>query len=152
MTFTRKDGQPNGIASGPATLCRYPGESLLPNLDSTLWGGVAMAELSEKAADGTSNLRGSPMTQQYIVGELSELISLLEPVWGEWLAGTVYALRRQVECSPVADLAPLAAEAMTVADMVCWVSLEEGDTVGFGRQSAAAVRLHEFAVSANLLP
>jgi hypothetical protein len=92
------------------------------------------------------------MTQQYIVGELSELISLLEPVRGEPLARTVHALRRQVECSPVAALAPLAAEAMTIADMVCWVSLEQGDTAGFVRQSAAAVRLHQFAVSANLLP
>ena len=92
------------------------------------------------------------MTQQHLVGELSELISLLEPVPGEWLAGAVHALRRQVECSSVCALTPLAAEATTIAEMICWVSLDRGDTSGFARQSAAAARLHEFAVSANLLP
>ena len=92
------------------------------------------------------------MTQQYIVGQFSELISFLEPVPDEPLADSVQALRRRVECSPVGALAPLAAEAATVADLVCWASLAQGDTSGFARQSAAAARLHEFAVSANLLP
>ena len=91
------------------------------------------------------------MTQQYIVGEFSELISLLEPVPGEWLAGAVRGLRRRVECSPVAALVPLAAEATTIADMVCWAALDDGDTAGFARRSAAAAALHEFVVSANLV-
>jgi hypothetical protein len=92
------------------------------------------------------------MTQQHLVGELSELISLLEPAPGERLAEAVRALRRQVECSPVGALAPLAAEATTIADIACWASLDRGDTAGFARRSAAAALLHEFAVSANLLP
>jgi hypothetical protein len=92
------------------------------------------------------------MTQQYLVGELSELISLLEPGPGEGLADTVRALRRRVECSPVAGLAPLAAEATTIADMTCWASLDQGNTAGFARQSVAAAQIYEFAVGANLLP
>ena len=92
------------------------------------------------------------MTQQHLVGELSELISLLEPAPDECLADAVRALRRRVECSPVAALTRLAVEATTIADMTCWAALDRGDTAGFARQSAAAAQLHEFAVSANLLP
>jgi hypothetical protein len=92
------------------------------------------------------------MTQQYLVGELSELISLLEPAAGEGLVESVRALRRLVECSPVAALAPLAVEATTIADVVCWATLDRGDAAEFARESAAAAQLHEFAVSANLLP
>ena len=92
------------------------------------------------------------MTQQYIVGEFSELISLLEPVPGDWLTGAVHALRRRVECCPVAALAPLASEATTIADMICWATLDQGDPDAFARQSAVAAVLHEFAVSAHLLP
>jgi hypothetical protein len=91
------------------------------------------------------------MTQQYIVGEFSELVSLLEPVIDECLAAVVRDLRREVECSPVSALGPLVVEATTVADLVCWASLDQGDTAGFARQSAASARLHEFAVSANLV-
>jgi len=77
---------------------------------------------------------------------------LLEPAPGDRLGPVVRGLRRRVECSPVAALPPLAAEATALADMVCWASLDQGDAAGFARRSAAAALLHEFTVSANLLP
>ncbi len=92
------------------------------------------------------------MTQQHLVGELSELIALLEPAPGAGLAAAVRALRGRVECSPAAALAPLAAEAVTMADLTCWATLDQGDTAGFARHSAATALLHEFAVAAHLLP
>jgi hypothetical protein len=92
------------------------------------------------------------MTQQYIVGELSVLIAGLYPVSGEQLAADVRELRRRVESAPVGALAPLAAEATTIADRTCWSSLEEGDAGAFARQATAAALLHDFAVTANLLP
>jgi len=48
--------------------------------------------------------------------------------------------------------ARLAAEAATLADMICWAMLEQGDTAAFARHAAAGALLYEFAVSANLLP
>jgi hypothetical protein len=97
-------------------------------------------------------LREVTMTLQYIVGEFSELVGMLEPAPGERLADAVHTLRRQVECSPLAAFTELAAQAANLADMICWAALEEGDTAGFARRSAAAALFHEFAVSANLLP
>ncbi len=92
------------------------------------------------------------MTQQYLVGELSELVSLLEPRGDERLADGVHELRRRVEQARVGALGPLAAEASVMADTICWARLDAGDAIEFARQTAVAARLHEFAVSANLLP
>ena len=91
------------------------------------------------------------MTQQYIVGEFSVLIAALEPGAGE-LAGAVHALRRKVERVSPQALAPLVVEAVTMADMTCWAALECGDIASFARNTEAAARLHDFAVSAHLLP
>ena len=92
------------------------------------------------------------MTQQYLVGELSELVSLLEPAGDERLADGVHDLRRRVERAPVGALGPLVAESTAMADAMCWARLDDGDAVQFARQTTVAARLHEFAVSANLLP
>jgi len=95
---------------------------------------------------------GAVMTQQYIMGEFSALLSTLEPEPEGCLADAARGLRHRVESAPPVALAPLAAEAVTLADMVCWASLERGDAATFVRNSEAAARLHEFAVSAQLLP
>ena len=92
------------------------------------------------------------MTQQYLVGELSALVSLLEPAGDERLADGVQDLRRRVERSPVGALGPLAAEATAIADTICWARLDDGNAPEFVRQTVVAALLHEFAVSANLLP
>ncbi len=92
------------------------------------------------------------MTRQYIVGELSALIGDLYPVSGEQLAADVQVLRRRVESAPAGALGTLAAEATELADVTCWTSLDEGDAGAFARQATAASLLHDFAVSANLLP
>ena len=92
------------------------------------------------------------MTRQYIVGELSALIGDLYPVSGEQLAADLRELRCRVESAPVGALRTLAVQATAVADRTCWSSLDEGDAGAFARQATAAALLHDFAVSANLLP
>lgn len=91
------------------------------------------------------------MTQQYIVGEFSALISSLEIVCAQSLAGAVQDLRHRVESAPADALAHLASEAAALADMICLTALEMGDPAAFARHADAAASLHEFAVSANLL-
>ncbi len=92
------------------------------------------------------------MTQQYIVGELSSLLAGLQPAPGELFTSVVDDLRREVEVCPQAQLPWLAQEALTLADMICWVALEQGDTNGFCRHAGTAVALREFTVGASLLP
>jgi hypothetical protein len=92
------------------------------------------------------------MTQQYIVGEFSSLLAGLQPAPGELFAGAVDDLRREVELGPRTQLPWLAQEALTLADTICWVALEQGDTNGFYRYAGTAVVLREFAVAASLLP
>jgi hypothetical protein len=92
------------------------------------------------------------MTQQYIVGEFSSLLAELRPAPGELFASAVDDLRRDVETGPRLQLPCLAQAALTLADMICWDALEQGDASGFRRCADTAVALREFAASANLLP
>ena len=92
------------------------------------------------------------MTQQYIVGEFSSLLAELQPAPTELFASAVDNLRREIESGPWAQLPWLAQEALTLADMICWVALEQGDASGFRRYSETAVALGDFSASANLLP
>jgi hypothetical protein len=91
------------------------------------------------------------MTQQYIVGEFSSLLADLEPAPGECVAA-VARLRREVEHAPVWGLGPLAHEAMSLTDVVCWAALEGGDENNFCRYAATAAALREFTGNAGLLP
>ncbi len=90
------------------------------------------------------------MTQQYIVGEFSSLLADLQPASVE-LASAVGNLRREVEIGPWAELPWLAQKALTLADMICWVALEQGDASGFRRYADTAAALRVFTASANLL-
>lgn len=94
----------------------------------------------------------SPMTEQYIIGELSSLLADLQPAPDELLGGALRDLRREVEASPVSKLPPLAQHAITLTDRICWVTLGRGDVARFCRDVDTAVALREVAVSANLLP
>jgi hypothetical protein len=91
------------------------------------------------------------MTQQYIVGELSALLAGLQPAPDE-LGEAVSNLRHEVEFGPLPKLSVLAREALALTDMICWVTLEQGDVSGFRRYADTAVALREFTASANLLP
>jgi hypothetical protein len=92
------------------------------------------------------------MTQHYIAGEFSSLLTELQPAPSALLEDALHDLRRDVELGPQPVLPQLAREAMTLSDMICWVALEQGDVSGFSRYVGAANALREFTVSANLLP
>jgi hypothetical protein len=91
------------------------------------------------------------VTQQYIVGEFSSLVGELERTAGE-LRRAVSRLRRQIEASPPSELPKLALAALSITDLVCLRSLEEGDVAAFRHSADAAEALREFMISANLLP
>jgi hypothetical protein len=93
---------------------------------------------------------GAPVTQQYLIGQLSVLLEELQPPAGEPLAGAVRDLRREVERSPVQILPQLAHAAMDLSDVICWAALERGDCSGFRRYARAAAALGDFTDSAGL--
>ena len=92
---------------------------------------------------------GSPVTQQYLIGQLSALLEELQPPPGEMLARAVYALRREVECSAVQMLPMLAREAIGLGDVICWATLERGDSDGFRRYANAAAAVGDFIENAR---
>lgn len=92
-----------------------------------------------------------PLTQQYIVGELSSLLAGLEPARDEFLRDAVGSLRYQVECSSLSMLPRLAQEALDLTDLICRSALEQGDADAFCRSAATATALRDFALSAGLL-
>lgn len=96
------------------------------------------------------SVRGSPVTQQYLIGQLSALLEELQPPSGEVLASAVYDLRREVECSAVHVLPALAREAIGLGDAICWAALERGDSKAFRRYATAAAALGDFTENASL--
>jgi hypothetical protein len=93
---------------------------------------------------------GAQVTEQYIVGEFSQLLGELETV-ARPRPAAVHELRRRVETSPVWRLGPLAQEALELSDVLCWAALEEGDGGGFRVCATTAGALWEFAENAELL-
>jgi hypothetical protein len=90
------------------------------------------------------------VTQQYIVGQFSVLLSELEVAAGGRV-GVVRDLRWEVEHLPVGMLAGLARRSLDVTDGLCWSALEQGDVAGFRACSWVAVALAAFAKNAGLL-
>ena len=93
------------------------------------------------------------MTQQYLVGELSELLGLLEvsvPGGGS-SARRVARLRREAENRGPAGLAGMAVRAVAMADALCWEALGRGDVAAFAREAEVAAELQRFGVCAGLL-
>ncbi|HYX84642.1 MAG TPA: hypothetical protein VE777_06705 [Gaiellales bacterium] len=93
---------------------------------------------------------GSRMTEQYLVGQFSSLLSDLEPAPSEWRTA-VNDLRREVERSQSRELPRLVRDALGLADAICLAALEHGDAPGFRRYAAAAAALVEFAENAGLI-
>jgi hypothetical protein len=95
---------------------------------------------------------GAPMTQQYLIGQLSVLLEELQPSPGDCLAADVQDLRREVECSPLQMLPELAGQALALTDTICWAALDRGDASAFARYAKAALALGEFTDAAGLSP
>ena len=91
------------------------------------------------------------VTQQYLIGELSLLLSDVAVV-----AGTdadiedARRLRRWAETSAPEDLTPVVAAALCLTDVLCVTSLSRGDTAAFTAQVDVSRRLYEFGVCSGL--
>jgi hypothetical protein len=93
------------------------------------------------------------MTQQYLIGELSELLARLQAVAGDQAsAGDVAHLRQDEETAPLAALSWVAVRGLQLTDEMCCDSLTRGDTAAFACQAAIGAQLREFGVCAGLLP
>ena len=92
------------------------------------------------------------MTQQYLAGELSVLLSHVQAVTTTEAASCAAgSLRHAAETEPVRALGGVTVRALALAEGLCWDSLHRGDTAAFTRQAAVCAELHEFGVCAGLL-
>jgi hypothetical protein len=92
------------------------------------------------------------MTQQYLAGELSELLGeLQELAVDEPSVRGLGCLRREAETCPLVALRSVTVRALALTDGLCWASLVRADTTRFTRQAAVCAELHEFGVCAGLL-
>lgn len=92
------------------------------------------------------------MTQQYLVGELSQILGELQAVATTKAAVFEIArLRQEAETTPPAALAPVVERAVELTNRVCWDTLEWGDARSFVREVAICVELRELGVCAGLL-
>lgn len=93
---------------------------------------------------------GAAMTEQYLIGELSQLIGDFGSAPDEFLQGVLFDVRRSVECGSISDLPILAREAMGLAELLCMTALAHCDARQFNFYLAKAAALDEFVVSAGL--
>jgi len=92
------------------------------------------------------------MTQQYISGELSVLLTQLRSVATvRGCAREVERLRQEAETLPIVTLGCVTARALRLTDALCWDSLTRGDMPAFRCQAEVSAQLFEFAVCAGLL-
>jgi hypothetical protein len=92
------------------------------------------------------------MTQQYLAGELSQLLAQLQAVTtGRASVRKVARLRREAETVPLAALASVVVRALELTDALSWDSLSQGDVTTFANQAAISADLHEFGVCAGLI-
>jgi hypothetical protein len=89
------------------------------------------------------------MTQDYLIGELSVRLERLQSA-SAGAAGDLALLRRRVETRPGAELPAETAQALSLADQLCWDSLSSGDTAAFHRQAAISADLRAFGICARL--
>jgi hypothetical protein len=90
------------------------------------------------------------MTRQYLVGELSLILEELQAATSDEAARQVAHLRHEVETTPPAALAPVAARAVELTERVCWDSLVRGETAAFVREATICAELWEFGLCAAL--
>jgi hypothetical protein len=91
------------------------------------------------------------VTGEYLTGELSVLLEKLLAVTQTASARDVANLRYQVETEPATWLAAEMAQALALADQVCWDSLSRGDARAFDRQAAICTELYLFGACAGLI-
>jgi hypothetical protein len=91
------------------------------------------------------------MTQEYLIGELSVRLGRLQAATRHTAAGDVASLRHQVETRSATWLAAEMAQALALADQLCWDSLSHGDTAAFSRQAAIGADLRMFGSCARLI-
>lgn len=92
------------------------------------------------------------MTQQYLGGELSLLLGQLQAfVTSAPLVSEVAHLRHRAEAGQRSALTSACLDALHLADRVCWVSLTEGDLVGFANQASVCAQLWEFGLCSGLI-
>ena len=95
------------------------------------------------------------MTQDYLIGELLARLERLQSA-SVGTAGTLTRLRltrlrRRVETRPAGELRAETAQALALADRLCWASLTAGDAAAFDRQAAISADLRLFGICARLL-
>jgi len=92
------------------------------------------------------------MTQQYLVGELSQILGALQAITtNEAAVRDIARLRQEAETTPPAALAPVVERAVELTNRVCWDTLERGGAATFVREVAICVELRELGVCAGLL-
>lgn len=92
------------------------------------------------------------MTQQYLIGELSQYLARLQAeVTDPVSAGDAARLRRQAETWPLAAIGAITERSLELVSRVCWESLTRGDIRAFNRQADVGAELHQFGAEACLL-
>jgi len=91
------------------------------------------------------------LTRQYLIGELSVRLERLQSVAVGAEVRDVARLRYEVENGGTGGLAPAAARAIELADVLCWRSLARGDIAAFSSQAGISAELRLFGVCARLL-
>jgi hypothetical protein len=92
------------------------------------------------------------VTQQYLIGELSLLLSNVAAVaTTDATVEEALRLRRRAETSAPEDLRAVAASALCLTDVLCVMSLSRGDTTAFTAQVEVSRRLYEFGVCSSLI-
>lgn len=90
------------------------------------------------------------MTRDYLIGELSVRLEQLQSA-SAGATGDLARLRRLVETRPSAELPAETAQALALADRLCWDSLSQGDMATFDRRAAITADLRVFGLCARLL-
>jgi hypothetical protein len=92
------------------------------------------------------------MTQQYLVGELSQILGELQAITtNEAAVRDTARLRQEAEATPPAALPPVVKRAVELTNRMCWDALERGGVATFVREVAICVELRELGVCAGLL-
>jgi len=91
------------------------------------------------------------MMQDYLAGELSVRLELLEAAAGRGPLPDLRRLRHRVETCPLTELATATTGALAMADGLCWDSLSRGDMPAFSRQACLSAELRQFGICACLL-
>jgi len=114
--------------------------------------GYGPVRATSAGCGGQAGRLAMGMTRQYLAGELSVLLGHLQAAaTTEAATRDAWSLRHSAETEPIPALRSVTVSALTLAEALCWDSLNRGDTAAFTRQAAVCAELHEFGVCACLL-